>query len=503
MAALVESDRITDSSEAYSDGWWLEHLGGQLYARYPRVDMLWQYFIGEPPLPEGADSARSAYQKFQRKARTNYAELIVSAVQHRMRTSGFRTGADGDDNGDREARRIWMENDLDIGAADVHQTFLALGDAYTTIDRDADTGRPLIVPEDPRQVITAHDPRLPRRVTAALKVYRDEAAKTEVAYLYLPGRVRRAYRGSPDNGIRLGTMFRAKEWTWADEAFLPPTLAGAVPVVRFRNARGQGEYEMHLDHLDRINHMTLQRMVVATMQAFRQRAIKGDLPETDERGNPIDYNQLFVADPGALWQMPEGVDIWESSEVNLTPILESVRADVLQLAAVTFTPQHLMMPEASGRSGGSAEAAALTREGIVFKTEDRIARANIGWRSAMSLAFRILGDDRRADLTALEPIWAPAERLTLAERADAASKATDVPWRSKMTELWGFNPEVVDRMETERGADAFLQAALASLNGPQAAPAAPAAPAGQPVQPTPPGPQGAASASVAPPAAGR
>jgi hypothetical protein len=229
---------------------------------------------------------------------------------------------------------------------------------------------------------------------------------------------------------------------------------------------------MHLDHLDRINHMLLQRMVIATMQAFRQRAVRGNLPELDDAGNPIDYNDLFVADPGAMWQLPEGVEIWESGQVDLGPILQSVKDDVQQLAAVTFTPQHYLIPEAS-RSSGSAEGAQLSREGLVFKTEDRIARASIGWKQVMSLAFRLLGDDARADLNALEPIWAPAERLTLSERADAAIKATDVPWRAKMAELWGFDPEQIDRMEADRGADLFAamaaQLAASAQSGQQQA----------------------------------
>jgi hypothetical protein len=44
----------------------------------------------------------------------------------------------------------------------------------------------------------------------------------------------------------------------------------------------------------------------------------------------------------------------------------------------------------------------------------------------------------------------------MAERADAASKAADIPWRTKMTDIWGFSPQEVDRMESERATDALL-----------------------------------------------
>ena len=38
----------------------------------------------------------------------------------------------------------------------------------------------------------------------------------------------------------------------------------------------QNEFEDHFSIIDRINHMTLQRTVIATMQAFRQRGVKGN-----------------------------------------------------------------------------------------------------------------------------------------------------------------------------------------------------------------------------------
>jgi hypothetical protein len=83
------------------------------------------------------------------------------------------------------------------------------------------------------------------------------------------------------------------------------------------NRNGVGEFEPHLDVLDRINHMILQRMVIATMQAFRQRAIKGDtedMPDKDpETGEEIDYDDIFAADPGALWRLPKVRDMWESA----------------------------------------------------------------------------------------------------------------------------------------------------------------------------------------------
>jgi hypothetical protein len=56
-------------------------------------------------------------------------------------------------------------------------------------------------------------------------------------------------------------------------------------------------------------------------------------------------------------------------QVDLGPVRQAIRDDVQDLAAVTRTPLFYLTPDAAN---GSAEGASLAREGLVFKTEDRI-----------------------------------------------------------------------------------------------------------------------------------
>lgn len=440
-----------------SPGWWLKRLSAQLVDRRSRLDRLARYYAGDCDLPEGAEGCRPAYRAFQEKARTNYPRLIVKAPRDRMVLTGFRTGADDDENGDRAARAILSANGLRVGAGDLHSWFLALGEAYAIVGPPTEdtADLPLITVEDPRQVVTAHDPRNPRRAVAALKMYADDIAGRDVAYLYLPGRV---FVASKKAGQDLSSTYPdlvTGGWEWDDRrggvggSALPFNV---VPVVRFRNEDGMGEFEPHLDLIDRINSTILDRMVIAKVQAYRQRAIKG-VPDTDADGNEIDYSGVFSPGAGSMWLLPEGAELWEGGQADLTGILNAVKDDVRDLAAVTSTPLYFITPDAAN---GSAEGASTMREGLVFKTEDRINRAAEGWSQVMSLAFRFAGDETRAQLLDLEPLWQPAERFSLSERADAASKATDVPWRTKMTDIWQFPPDQVARMETERAGDALL-----------------------------------------------
>lgn len=453
---------MIDVSAPRSPGWWLDRLLSKLNDRRPRYDLLDSYYRGEACVPANATKAtRSAYRRLMQFARTNYAELVVEAVRERMYPLGFRTGADGDELGDAEAWRIWQANALDADASLVHRASLTMGDAYVIVGPvDAETGAPLITPEDPREVIVEYDAAKRRKPLAALKAYTDEVDGVARAYLYLPGVVYRAVRKEPMAGIVTGGIagMASAGWEWdgAPDEFDPPV----IPVVGFPNRASlteapMGEFEAHLGLLDRINYNTLNRLEIATMQAFRQRAVRGDLPTHDAEGNQIDYDDIFRADPGSLWQLPSTVDLWESGQVDLGPMHTAARDDVQDLAAVTRTPLFYLTPDAAN---GSAEGASLAREGLVFKTEDRIGQVTESWEQVMSLAFLFAGDEVRAQRGDMEVIWRSPERFSLAERYDAASKAiaAGVPWRTVMADVLQMSPQAIARMEAERAGDLLL-----------------------------------------------
>lgn len=458
---------IATDQQKGSPGWWLKRLKGQLDARRPTYDLMWRHYTDEADLPdEMSPNMRDAYRAFRRLARLNFAELIVEATRERMKPAGFRMGADDTEGGDKRAWSIWQANHLDADAALVHRSSLAMGDSYAIVGAPDDevSGFPLITPEDPREVITAHDPARRRKVTAALKCWWDPDEGVEYAYVYLPGvawrtpgelwiATRKRNRQSP-SGIGIDGF------SWAEDS--PQQLpTSRVPVVRFANKAdlagcSKGEFETHIGALNRINYQVLQRLQIITLQAFRQRAVKG-LPIEDEQGQKIDYRDIFRMDPAALWQLPETADMWESGQVDITPIQTAIKDDVQYLAAVTRTPMHYFSPDAAN---GSAEGASLHREGLVFKVQDRLDQAGETWESLMSLAFEADGDIERAKRPDMEVMWMPPDRSSLAERYDAAVKAINagVPWRTVMTDVLGFSPQQVARMEIERMQESFTLA---------------------------------------------
>ncbi len=422
---------------------WLPVLGKRLDDRQSRLATLHRYVSGDAPLPEGATSVRSAFEKWQELARTDFPNLIVDAPAERMTIAGFRVGTDNTDND--AARQLWERSEMDAASTDVHRDALIYGFSYGMAQATPEGA--VLTRESPFECIADHDPLLPGVIRAMMKTWTDSTDKTEHAVVHVPGYVQHFSRPSLEHRplVSMGG--------WEPDAAPSPTGLPAVPGVRFLNRDGRGEFELHTNLLDRINWITLQRLLIIAMQAFRQRAVIGALPTHDANGNKIDWGAVFTPGPDALWTVPEGVTIWESSPGDVQQILQASKTDVEQLSAVTRTPLPTMMP---GGENQTAEGAAFAREGLVYKVEDRRKRFTPKWNQLVGIGLALDGVSDRVSVQ-----WAPAERQTLAEKYDALAKATDVPWRWRMEDILGYGANEVDLMEVARVSDA-LNAMLAA-----------------------------------------
>lgn len=454
---------MIDTDVSGSPGWWLANLYPKLQEQADHHDSMCAYRDGTNAIPAVASKAiRDSYRRLMAMSRTNFAELAVEATRERMQPIGFRTGTTGDAFSDQDAQRIWQANSLDADFAQVLRSKGTGGVSYMmTGPVDPETGVATITPESPRCVITEQHPVRRRRSIAALKFLTNPSQGFDLAYVFLPGwvfRARRTYTPTLDTHQSLGL----DGFEWIDRGQqLPPLLANAVPIVKFGNneddtGRSWGEFERHLSILDRISYTILQRVEVATMQAFRQRGLKGDMPNVDpETGEPVDWDDIFSADPGALWRLPAGVDVWESGQVDLGPIRQAIRDDIQDFAAGTRTPLFYVAPDSAN---GSAEGASLAREGLIFKARDRIPEASEPLEIVMAQAFAWAGDEVRAKAVDMEVLWASPEHLTLTEKSMAAVQyqAAGVTWEEVMSKVLGFTPAEITRMSADRNADRLL-----------------------------------------------
>lgn len=447
-----------------SPGWWLKKCHTKLEARNKRIAPLFQRYEGDAPPPRSLRDAPETAQRFYRTSRTNIADMLVKAVKYRLKVARIQTARDDGEIGDVEAWKAWRKAGMLVEGPDIVRNLIVAGDGYAIVAEDG--GVPAATSEDPRQVITIHDPVRQSRIRAGAKFFHDDDLDMDYAFLYRPGRVWVAKRPRKTRARHASIRFSG-DWAWddaqggADGKMLPEGFVNDVMVVRYRNDEGVGDFERHTDILDRLDHLILQGMVVVTLQAFKQRAIKVDpaqMPDKDpETGEDIDYDDILSADPGALWKLPQAAEMWESDAVDVTPITTMVSKELERIAAVMFTPLSMFTPEGANQS---ATGASLVREGMTFKVEDKQERIAEAHAKTASLIFRLNAGElaAAADPETIRIGWAPAERFSLGERGDAAvkAKASGVTWRTTMIEVWQFTPEQVARMETERMSDLIL-----------------------------------------------
>jgi len=346
----------------------------------------------------------------------------------------------------------WTASHMAVQAREMFEDLAVYGRCYGYVADNGDMSR--------RSVWETHaevDRMRPWIVQAAVLVGRDWVAGRDVLHLYVAdedGRVwhRVAYRDTametiPESGA---VWHPSLSWTWDGDR----KDAGHMPVVVIEAPGGKGQFEPHLDTLNRINHTIFQRLCITVMQAFRQRWISGDLPQEYPAGHPlagklIDYRSVFQAGPAAVWMLPGSAKVAESATTDVTPLLTAVKDEVRHLAAASSTPLYVLDPSATE---GSAEGASLARETLVYKVEDLAARAGDGLAAMLGLSFKLAGQDRDD----LEVIWAPADRQSILERANAASQVANVlPKRTIWREILGFTPTQLEQIEQDSADELF------------------------------------------------
>ena len=460
--AKISSVTLRGADVVGSDEWWVRRLSTELRDRRagkgwssakvsnplgtrPGLDLLAQWGRGEQPLPLGADESYvSAWSNFLRASRTNYAELVVSSRTERITPIGWRTAVESgrDTDGDEVAERLATHTDLRARVTEAVEDMCTLGEGYLMVGPDeVEDGRALITRESPLETLVARD--VAGRPRAGLRHVVDEWTGVYEVILY------RAGAGDTPNYMRTARRVRGR-WSWAGD---PVTLPD-FPIVPFENYRGLGEFELHLDALGRINDSVFTRMVLTKLQAHRQRAVERPMPTKD--GIEIDAEiapEDFVSGPDALWDLPPGVKIWESSAADFSTVRLHVEDDVKALCAVTKTPVWQMLPGSQNQSATGSDRA---HEGFLSLVEDRRHRVNVGLSKVLGMAFDVIGDSDRSDASKIETIWAPTERYGLQERAQAlATMHGKWPFEEIAVDVMQKRPSELSRLNSARLKDSF------------------------------------------------
>ncbi|MGW0468349.1 phage portal protein [Streptomyces sp. NPDC003027] len=462
-----------DATKVESPGWWLQRLGKKLLderedsfdsdgERTPGLNTLQRYVEGKAPLPTLPGLDPKEVGGWMKDARTNWTRLVVDSPAERLRVTGFRSSGDNDRQSvaDEEANRIWRENAMVADSRLVHYGALTQRRAFVLVERDVD-GRPVMTHETPRQVAVERKQGSRRELAAGLKMWRDDWTGDTRATLWTPDRI---YEFVTKNSAPTFSGRAASLRGW-DAFTVPrdrdghrPNTLGVVPLVPFINRRqvspeGFAEHEDVLSVQNRINLKLIMLVAAAKYGAFRQRWAAGlEVDEDPLTGKAI---EPFRLDIQKLWTTadPE-VKFGEFAATDLAPYVRSVESAVQDLAAISKTPPHYIIGAVVNVSGDALKAA---ETGLVAKVLDQQDDFGESWQRTMRLAFLASGDEVRAKDYTLETVWRDPESRTVSELADAAVKkqAAGVPWRQRMEDL-GYTPAQIDRMETDRAADALL-----------------------------------------------
>jgi len=459
-------------------------LTSMMDAGMPRIARLRGYHSNKPDLPEMGKNLRESWEAFQRKAITNYGGLAQSSLCNRIVPNGLRIGSSEDHPALAAARRIWRDNYLDIRVAEAIEDAEQTGRGYLFYGLDDDAV--LITREAPEQAFAIPDPVRLGRTRAAIKVWRDEVLERDFLLVQCPDpddpsgslaqeftRSAKTDAGSWRSGSRART---AGEWEPVGE---PRPFDGPPGVLILRRKGDEAFIEQHLDVIDRINLGKLNRLVITAMQAFRQRALKprdGEqpLPDKDSDGNDIDWASALEHAPGAIWDLPIPIDIWESQPTDINPLLNAEKADARDFAALTGTPVSVLIPD--GQMETAAGAAQVPQQQVSnAKAEIRYFSPTLAL--LMVRALRLEGVDLGDDT--LEVLWVPPEHVSISERFDAATKAkaAGLSERTIKRDILGMSPDQIRQDETDKAGDLLAAALLAPPPSPNQS--------GTPAQPTP------------------
>lgn len=494
---------------------WMQYMARLLLDRNRnlRLAVLHAHLAGTPPMLNLAPGDRGGWYKFQQLGRVNMALKVMRAKRDRMKIRAIRTAASTDDRGDEIAWKYWMRSGLPVQSKLVHTDQLALNEGYVRVSLASDGVTPLALRRDPRYCISIDDPLDPLRPLAGFELLWDEVTRDQWAFLWIRGSLE---EGGPSTGLQYvarapnqgrprafsvpGITTRdAMEcgWWWPRLSFDPGSLtmrpflddvdkadrdsgpysqvlaADVVPLFRFPNRDNCGEYERALPTLGRINRTTSDKIILQAIQAYKQRALEQEvpangaavdrLPPKDKDGKDIAWDEVFAPGPDALWKLPPGVKIWESKEINLDGIINSQVAEFKVLATETDTP----LPAVYDTTNESADSAQYKREANIFGVEDCATIAGGQWAQVVACMFLFAPDsDRyagtgvqgkakidRADPGSIRIDWAPVERHSLAEKADADSKNKTLSMDDAARIIWELPPEDVAANRARRKAD--------------------------------------------------
>lgn len=450
---------------------YVKYLCRKLDERERTAKLIEPYYDGQCPLPVAVTEARmtKAYRYLLPMADASWGTLVLDSVLDRLEPIGLKSG-----DPDVDAilwEHVWQRNAMDAESMLAHTSALLDGRAFAWV-WPGDDGFPEISIETSSQMIVDYAPGfVGRKRVAALRRWKENGVP--YAKLWTADRIVK-FSGPKDYGWSDGIV-----WELVEEDENP---YGVVPVVelavnrRLKPSEGttgyaRGEFEHCVRLIDRINLLTFLGLVVALWMGFPLRGVIGDKILRDDDGEPI---APFDSNADGVFQLenPEAklAEFAAADRRNL-----SIFAELDQLAVLTKTPRHYF-PFEGGMSNISADTIRASEGALHAKVRGKHKPSlGEGWEEVARVAGLMLpgevgGPAELPSTASLE--WADHESRSLAEKADAYSKLSGLPWTAAAEIALNATDEQIVRWGNERANDplAVLAAAVSAPPEPPPAP---------------------------------
>lgn len=349
-----------------------------------------------------------------------YPRLYVDALAERITPEGFKLPGTSDT--DTDLWRWWTTNQLDVefnlGCVEalVHgRAYITVSAPPTTIDPDNPYLGPVDVPiirvESPLNLYAEVDPWT-RRVTKAIRTYKNEDGDDIRATLYLPDQ----------------TIYLLKEQDWIVDNTVAHGL-GIVPIVPLLNRKklsdthGSSEITPELrSFTDAAGRLLTNMQAAAELMGIPQRVIFGvtrdDLTRPD--GSQMSTFEAYMGRIMTVANEAGKVDQFQAAQLeNFAAGLREIRNEV---AAYTgLPPQYLSN---SQDNPASADAIRSAERRLVLNAERKTLIFGGDLEEAMRVAWMVMnpGSEVSEEYFRMKAIFRNPATPTFESKADAASK---------------------------------------------------------------------------------
>lgn len=442
-----------------------EKLAGWLYSE--RAEQLhrlqeWdRYYRGEQALSYMHPELLKELEGQIRQVVINWPQLVVDALEERLDVEGFRL----DGEIDQRLWGWWQANKLDNESEQAHVDALALGRSYAIVGyNEDDPETPLITVESPLQVFAHHDPRT-RRVTSAIKVWRDDY-ETEHITLYLPNETVYLGPGNDDH----------YDWVADPDTSFVHNL-GVVPVVpiinrpRTMTKLGTSELAAITPLSDAACKIATDMMVSANFHALPRLVASGvtDDDFRDQAGRPISKWSRIAGRIWASKALPNEMEVKQLPEADMRNFHDTLNALARLVGSLAGMPPHYF--GWSDANPASADAIRSSETRLVKRAERRQRSFGESWEDVMRIALLMVDGELPLNAARLETVWRDPATPTAAQTADALMKLSaglGIPPRALWSRVPGATQQEVLRWEQiadrEQLASARAQATAFGVN---------------------------------------